>query len=431
MVGPATAQAWPAPVARAPVRGVVAVPASKSMTNRALVLSALADGPSTLHNPLRSRDTDLMAAALRTLGTEITGDGDHRVVTPGPMHGDAEIVVGLAGTVMRFVPPVATLADGAVRVDGDERARERPMGELLTALRLLGADVEDSGRGALPFTVRGTGGLRGGPVEVDASASSQIVSALLLAAPRWREGVRVVHVGDRPVPNAPHLRMTAAMLRARGVSVDDDTAGVWAVAPGSVSAYDERIEPDLSSAAPFLAAAAVTGGEARVPSWPQHSTQPGVLLPLLLEAFGASTPIEDGTLVDRGTAVVRGAALDLRDAGELTPVLAAVAALATSRSRLTGIGYLRGHETDRLAALASELGALGARVVEEDDGLVIEPRPLTGALFRTYADHRLAMAAAVLGLVVPDLLIEDVETTAKTFPGFADAWSSYVTGERP
>jgi 3-phosphoshikimate 1-carboxyvinyltransferase len=430
MVGPATAQAWPAPVAQEPVRGVVTVPASKSVTNRALLLAALADGPSTLGGPLRSRDTELMAAALRAVGAGIVDHGEDWLVTPGSLRGDVDIDVGLAGTVMRFVPPAATLAEGVVRFDGDARARERPMGELLTALRSLGAEIDDGARAALPFAVRGTAGLPGGAVEVDAGASSQIVSALLLSAPRWQDGVRVTHVGDRPVPNAPHLRMTTAMLRRRGVTVDDDTAGRWGVSPGPIAGCSERIEPDLSSAAPFLAAAAVTGGAARVPGWPQHSTQPGVLLPLLLEAFGASTTIEDGTLVVRGGASVHGADLDLRDAGELTPVLAAVAALATSRSRLTGIGYLRGHETDRLAALASELGALGANVVEEDDGLVIEPRPLAGGLFRTYADHRLAMAAAVLGLVVPGLLVEDVETTAKTFPGFAGAWSTYVVGEQ-
>lgn len=432
MVGPATVQQWPAPVAQQPVRGAVVVPASKSMTNRALLLAAIADGPSRIIDPLRSRDTDLMVAALRGLGAGIEDSAGAMLVTPaGLVRGDVAVDVGLAGTVMRFVPPLATLVDGAVRFDGDEQARERPMGALLGALRALGAVIDDAGRGALPFTVRGSGQLRGGRVEVDASASSQIISALLLTAARWHDGVHVTHVGDRPVPNAPHLRMTATMLRRRGVSVDDETRGQWRVAPGPVAACDDRIEPDLSSAAPFLAAAAVTGGEARVPGWPQHSTQPGVQLPFLLEAFGATSGIDDGTLVVRGGPSVRGADLDLRDTGELTPVLAAVAALASSRSRLTGIGYLRGHETDRLAALARELGALGAHVVEEDDGLVIEPRPLTGGVFRTYADHRLAMAAAVLGLVVPGLLIEDVDTTAKTFPGFAGAWSAYVSGDSP
>jgi 3-phosphoshikimate 1-carboxyvinyltransferase len=429
MAGPATVQMWPAPVAAAPVHGVAVVPASKSMTNRALVLAALADGRSRVRGPLRSRDTLLMADALRALGADVADEGADWWVTPGTLRGGRDVDTGLAGTVMRFVPPVATLADGPVRFDGDARARERPMAALLDALRALGARIDDDGRGALPFTVVGTGGLAGGPVDVDAGASSQIVSALLLTGPRWTQGVQVRHVGDRPVPNAPHLRMTAVMLRDRGATVDDTTPGVWRVEPGPLAARDETIEPDLSSAAPFLAAAAVTGGEVRLPGWPLDSAQPGALLPLLLEAFGAASTVEDGTLVVRGGAL-RGADLDLRDAGELTPVLAAVAALAPTRSRLTGIGYLRGHETDRLAALATELGALGGHVVEEDDGLRIEPRRLGGGLFHTYADHRLAMAAAVLGLVVPGVLVEDVETTAKTFPGFAGEWSAFVAGER-
>jgi 3-phosphoshikimate 1-carboxyvinyltransferase len=428
MTEPATGQGWPAPVARRPVHGVAVVPASKSMTNRSLVLAALAGSPSRIRGPLVSRDTVLMADALRSLGATVTEESADWHVTPGPVHGGADIDVGLAGTVMRFVPPVATLADGPVRFDGDPRARERPMAQLVGALRDLGATVEDDGRGALPFTVVGTGGLRGGTVDVDASASSQIVSALLLTAPRWADGVTVRHVGDRAVPNAPHLRMTVAMLRDRGVHVDDATPQAWEVGPGPVEGRDETIEPDLSSAAPFLAAAAVTGGEVRMPGWPVRSTQPGALLPLLLEAFGASATVEDGTLVVRG-GTLRGADLDLRDAGELTPVLAAVAALAPGRSRLTGVGYLRGHETDRLAALTAELGALGARITEEDDGLRIEGGGIAGGLFHTYADHRLAMAAAVLGLVVPDVLVEDVDTTAKTFPGFAAQWSAFVTGE--
>jgi 3-phosphoshikimate 1-carboxyvinyltransferase len=429
MTEPATGQGWPAPVAPGPVHGVAVVPASKSMTNRALVLAALAGSPSRIRGPLVSRDTMLMAGALRSLGATVTDDAGDWHVFPGPLRGGVEVDTGLAGTVMRFVPPVATLAAGAVRFDGDPRARERPMAALIGALRDLGANIDDGGRGALPFTVAGTGGLRGGTVEVDATASSQIVSALLLTAPRWTDGACVRNVGDRPVPNAPHLRMTVAMLRDRGVLVDDATPQVWQVMPGPMAGRDEPVEPDLSSAAPFLAAAAVTGGEVRVPGWPVESTQPGVLLPLLLEAFGAAATIEDGTLVVRGGRL-RGADLDLRDAGELTPVLAAVAALAPGRSRFSGVGYLRGHETDRLAALATELGTLGARVVEEDDGLVVTGGGLGAGVFHTYADHRLAMAAAVVGLVVPGVVVEDVETTAKTFPGFAAQWSAFVAGER-
>jgi 3-phosphoshikimate 1-carboxyvinyltransferase len=359
----------------------------------------------------------------------VDGDGAW-LVTPGDLHGPASVDVGLAGTVMRFLPPVATLAAGPVGFDGDARARERPLAGLVEALRALGADVSPAAAAALPLTVTGRGGLRGGEVRVDASASSQIVSALLLTGARWDEGVRVVHVGERSVPNAGHLAMTVSMLRRRGIEVGDATAGCWEVAPGVPIAVDETVEPDLSSAAPVLAAAVVTGGEVTVPHWPAETTQPGAMLPALLEAFGATVRRSGGSLVVAGGAHLVGIDADLRDAGELTPVVAGMAALADSPSTLTGIGYLRGHETDRLAALARELGALGAGVTEEADGLRIVPRPLTGGRFRTYADHRLAMTAAVLGLVVPGVVVEDIETTAKTFPGFADAWLAMLDGGR-
>lgn len=421
------ARAWRVPTARAPVRGVVAVPGSKSVTNRALLLGALGTGPSTIRRPLRSRDTELMASALRALGVLVTEDAGDWTVSPQDLRGPASIDVGLAGTVMRFVPPVATLATGAVGFDGDERARERPVGPLLDALRALGADIADDGRGALPFTVNGRGGLVGGAVSIDASSSSQLVSALMLTGSRWERGVRVVHIGERAVPNTPHLRMTVSMLRARGVHVDDTKPAMWAVEPGPVSASDEVVEPDLSSAAPFLAAAAVTGGEATVADWPSDSCQPGALMPALLTHFGARSR-QDGTSLAVSAGELHGADLDLRDAGELTPVIAAVAALAASPSTLRGIDYLRGHETDRLAALARELSGLGAAVTVLDDGLRIEPRRLTGGMFRTYADHRLVMAAAVIGLVVPGVEVDDASAVDKTYPDFVDQWSQFVAG---
>ena len=408
------------------MRGDVVVPGSKSVTNRALVLAALADGPGLLRSPLRSRDTELMADAMRRLGVEVADrDGDW-AVTPHALGGPADIDVGLAGTVMRFVPAVATLAHGDVRLDGDPRARERPLAPLIDALRRLGADIDDGGRGALPLTVRGHGALTGGPVEIDASASSQLVSALLLPAARWTDGVQVRHVGDRPVPNAPHLRMTVEMLRARGVPVDDHRPGEWTVSPATIAARDEEIEPDLSSAAPFLAAAAVTGGEVGL-RWPSRSHQPGALLPELLAQFGARTEQEDGRLTVSG-GELHGADVDLRDAGELTPVIAAVAAAASGPSRLTGIGYLRGHETDRLAALARELGGLGVSVDELEDGLAIRPGRMHGGVFRSYADHRLVMAAAVIGLVVADVEVDDASAVTKTYPDFVEDWTAFVGG---
>ena len=400
------------------------------MTNRALVLGALADRRSHLRRPLRSRDTAIMVAALRALGVSVD-DADDEVWTvdgPGFTNSPARIDVGNAGTVLRFVPPLAALAGGAVSFDGDDAARRRPVGPLLVALRELGAEIADGGRGALPFVVHGRRSMRGGAVSIDASSSSQLVSALLLAGSAYELGVEIRHVGERAVPNAPHLAMTAAMLRARGATVTAE-ATHWAVAPGTIAAADEAIEPDLSSAAPFLAAAVVTAGRVRVPDWPPASTQPGALLPSLLEQFGASTSLDDQGLTVHGGTTISGADLDLRDCGELAPVLAAVAALATAPSRLVGIDYLRGHETDRLAALARELTALGSDVREVHDGLEIRPKPLHGTIFSTYDDHRMAMAGAVIGLVVGGLQIENIETTAKTLPGFAALWTAAVNGQ--
>ena len=420
-------QAWAAPTATEAVRGPVRVPASKSITNRAVLLAAVAAGPSEITNPLRSRDTELMAAGLRAMGTVIEESPSGWSVTPRPLAGPADVDVGLAGTVMRFLPAAATLATGEVRFDGDPRARERPITPLLTGLRQLGAVIDDDDRGALPFTLYGSGELAGGRVEIDASASSQLVSALLLPAARWKHGIELRHTGARSVPNAPHLRMTTAMLRARQVAVVDSEPGHWQVAPGVIAARDEEVEPDLSSAAPFLAAAAVTGGEATM-RWPRDSQQPGAQMPALLAEFGARHRV-DGDLLTLSGGDLHGADLDLRNAGELTPVLAAVAALASSPSRLTGIGYLRGHETDRLAAIATELGRLGAVVDVLDDGLAIKPATLSGGRFATYDDHRLVMAAAVIGVVVPGIDIVNPATVSKTFPDFVEVWTRFVTGD--
>jgi 3-phosphoshikimate 1-carboxyvinyltransferase len=426
-MSPSSTTSWTAPTAPVPVNAEIRVPGSKSMTNRALVLAALAEGRSTITRPLRSRDTTLMVNALRALGIGVDDSDD----THWTVHGrsftraDASIDVGNAGTVLRFVPPVAALAHGDIRFDGDEAVYRRPVSPLLSALRSVGVTIEDEGRGAPPFTVRATGHVEGGRVALDASASSQLVSALLLAGSSYGAGIEVRHVGARPVPNAPHLAMTVAMLGHRGakVEVGDD---LWRVAPGRLLPVEQTIEPDLSSAAPFLAAAAVTNGRVAVPDWPAYSTQPGAMLPELLGRFGAISRVDARGLVVVGPDRLKGADLDLRQAGELTPVIAAVAALADSSSRLTGIDYLRGHETDRLAALTRELSALGADVQELDDGLAISPGLLHGGTFKTYDDHRLAMAAAVVGLVVPGVVLDDVRTTSKTFPGFAEAWAQMV-----
>jgi len=425
-----TAPLWAAPLASGPITATVRVPGSKSLTNRALVLAALASGPSRLRHPLTARDTTLMRQALQSLGARIDDTDDGWVVTPGPIRGDTAVECGLAGTVMRFVPPVAALAAGEVRFDGDPPARVRPMGTVIDALRTLGVGVHDDGRAALPFTVDGTGSVPGGSVTIDASASSQFVSGLLLAGARYDKGITVHHDGT-PVPSLPHIDMTVGMLRDCGVDVDDDVANTWRVEPGPIQPLDAVIEPDLSNAAPFLAAALLTEGRVHIPDWPGATTQPGDALRDLLTRQGGSCRLDADGLTVQGTGSVRGIDADLHDVGELTPVLAAVAALADGPSHLRGIAHLRGHETDRLAALAAEINGLGGDVTETDDGLVIRPRPMHGGVFHSYADHRMAQAGAVLGLVVPGVEVEDIATTAKTLPDFPSLWSRIVTSERP
>ncbi|MGN6302234.1 MAG: 3-phosphoshikimate 1-carboxyvinyltransferase [Angustibacter sp.] len=418
---------WTAPVARGPVHAHVVVPGSKSLTNRLLVLAALAEGPSRLRRPLRSRDTTLMATSLQQLGATVSDDGADWLVAPGPLRGGIEVDAGLAGTVMRFLPAVAALADGDVRIDGDPRARQRPMAPVLDALRALGVDVDDEGRGALPFTVRGRGSVPGGDVTIDASASSQFVSGLLLAAARFERGVTVHHDG-KPVPSQPHIAMTVEVLRDRGVVVDDSEANTWRVLPGEIGAFDLEVEPDLSTAAPFLAAALVTGGQVHVPGWPLQTTQAGDGLRDILDAMGADVTLDRTGLTVVGGGPVEGVDVDLHDVGELTPVVAALAALAHSPSWLRGVAHLRGHESDRLAALATEINALGGDVLETDDGLRITPKPLHGGRFATYDDHRMAMAGAVIGLAVEGVVVENVATTAKTLPDFTEHWAALLAG---
>jgi 3-phosphoshikimate 1-carboxyvinyltransferase len=420
---------WIAPTAQEPVRAVVRLPGSKSMTARALVLAALSAGSSTLRHPLRARDTELMATGLRAMGSHVsTMQDDLWVVRGRPMHGPAHIDVGLAGTVMRFLPPVAALAEGPVTFDGDPRARQRPLAPLINALRDMGVRVQAAPSGGLPLAVHGNGRVRGGQVTIDASRSSQLVSGLLLSAPDFDQGVVVRHEGP-PVPSAPHLRMTVAMLRAAGAGVDDSLPNVWSVEPSRLNSRAWSIEPDLSAAAPFLAAAMVTGGEVTVPDWPRTTTQPGDHLRALLTAMGATVTVGDRGLILGGPARIHGLDADLSDVSELTPVLAALATLADGPSRLHGVSHIRSHETDRLSGLARELGRLGAEVSEFDDGLEIRPKPLHGVRFETYADHRMAHAGAVIGLAVPGVVLSDIGCTSKTMPEFADLWAALVHGD--
>lgn len=423
--GPRMRRAWPAPVASAPIDAVVRLPGSKSVTNRALVVASLAAGTSRLRGPLRSRDTDLMRAAMRALGAAVADDGDDVVVTGAPAGAFVTVPaidLGNAGTVARFVPAVAALRIGDVVLDGDPRMRERPITPLLVALRALGADVTGD---SFPVTVRGRGALRGGAVTVDASGSSQLVSGLLLAGPLMDGGLDVRVTGGA-VPSRPHLAMTVAMMRASGAEVAEKRDR-WVVSRGTYAARDVDVEPDLSGAAPFLAAAVAVGGVVRVPGWPATTTQPGAALPGLLEQMGAAWSLDAASgLVLRGSGTIGAIDADLRDVPEAAPVLAALACLADGPSRLRGIAHLRLQETDRLRALATELSALGAVVTETDDGLTIEPKPLRGKAFATYDDHRLAMAAAVVGLAVPGIVVEDVDTVAKTMPDFTDRWQAML-----
>jgi 3-phosphoshikimate 1-carboxyvinyltransferase len=438
---PGTAD-WQAPAASGPVQARLRLPGSKSMTNRALVLAALADGPTMITNPLRARDTLLMAAALRSLGTVIDEDaagpasGDQPEVwrvRPGQLGSPATVDVGNAGTVLRFVPPVAALARADVEFRGDARASQRPVRPLLAALRELGAVIQDEGRGAVPFLVRGHGGIRGGGVTLDASGSSQLVSGLLLAAPRYDKGVELRHEGPR-VPSAPHIAMTVQMLRDAGAHVETWITGressvpdLWQVHPSELRPSAVTVEPDLSNAAPFLAAALVTGGSVTIASWPEQALQAaGQILELLTRMGATCAMTADGMRVS-GTGAIRGITADLRDVSEIVPVLTALAALADAPSVFTGIGHMRRHESDRLAALAGEIGAVGGDVRERDDGLEIRPRPLRadGAVFASHDDHRLVMAAAVLGLAIPGgLRIGNAATVGKTFPAFTEMWSA-------
>lgn len=443
---PQSDNGWATPTAAAAVHASVPLPGSKSITNRALILGTLADRPTMIIGPLRARDTELMVAAISALGAEVedvqvqppdsgdpdTAGRDRWLITPRWSAGPARVDVGNAGTVLRFVPPVSALACADVEFTGDPRAAQRPVGQLLDGLRQLGVEVADGGRAAVPFIVRGRGRVAGGTVTLDASSSSQLVSGLMLAAPRYEVGVQIRHEGER-IPSAPHIAMTAAMLRAAGAEVEAGTRGhhgdkaapdFWRVKPGPLTPGSIEIEPDLSNAAPFLAAALVTGGAVTIPGWPEQSLQAAGQILDVLTRMGAACAATPLGMQVKGTGTIRGIRADLRDVAELTPVLTALAALADSPSEFTGIGHLRLHESDRLAALAGEIGALGGQVTELPDGLRVQPRPLRAAAepFDSHDDHRLVMAAAVLGLVVPGLEVHNAATVGKTFPAFSGLW---------
>ena len=417
-----------------PVDISVVIPGSKSVTNRALILAAQADSPSVLRRPLVSRDSELMVAGLRALGVGITEktlsvNGMQELqwlVNPAAMRGGVKVDVGNAGTVMRFLPPLAALATGEVAFDGDPRSYERPLGPVIKALEELGVTIEHDGRYSLPMKLHGTGNIPGGALTIDASASSQFLSALLLVAASFDNGIVATHKGGL-LPSMPHIKMTVDMLRSFGADVHiDASAQSWRVKPGKLHGHELVIEPDLSNAAPFLSIAMVCGGSVTIADWPSKTTQPGDQLRSIFAAMGAKISMSEKGLTLTGTGAIHGIDIDLHDVGELTPSIAAVAALADSPSHLRGIAHLRLHETDRLAALTREINALGGNVVEEESALHITPAPLHGGVFHTYDDHRLATAGAVLGLVVPGIEVENIATTRKTLPDFPGLWSSLL-----
>ena len=424
-------QLWSAPYrGNTPVHARITIPGSKSVTNRALILAALANSPSLLRKPLHSRDSALMIAGLKALGVGIeeAANGD-LTVTPAPLYGPAQIDVGNAGTVMRFLPPLAAMAHGLIHFDGDARSHERPLGPVISALEALGVSIEHNSRYSLPLTINGNGKLRGGVVDVDASSSSQFISALLLVAPATQEGITVRHTGAT-LPSMPHIEMTVQMLREVGVEVEVINGSTWKVSPAQMPGREITIEPDLSNAAPFMGAAMICGGSVTITDWPRVTTQPGDQLRSIFTQMGAQLTFTESSqgsdLTISGDGSIHGIDIDLHDVGELTPSIAALCALADSPSSLRGIGHLRLHETDRLAALAAEINALGGDVDEEESALHISPAPLHSGTFHSYEDHRLATAGAMIGLRINGMKVENIETTKKTLPDFPGAWSDLL-----
>lgn len=411
---------WLAPVG-GPFSAKVSLPGSKSLTNRELVLSAIAESPTLLLSPLQSRDSSLMIDALTKLGTKFQWQGKDLLVTPGELSAGVSIDCGLAGTVMRFVPPLALLAKGETHFDGDEGARRRPMKTTLDSLTALGAEVS-SETGGLPFTVASSGNILGGSLEIDASSSSQFVSGLLLMAAKFENGLTLKHVGVE-LPSLPHIQMTLETLQQRGVNAYSIDERSWRVEPGVIRGGEVVIEPDLSNAGPFLAAAMVCGGRIRIPLWPKKTTQVGAEFQRILPLMGAKVWLEGSDLVLDGTGKISGIDIDLSIGGELAPVIAALGALADSPTRITGIAHLRGHETDRLRALSAEINRLGGHCSELEDGLLISPTQLSGGRWHSYEDHRMATAGAIIGLRVPGVEVENIATTSKTMPDFVALWT--------
>ena len=414
-----------------PVNAKITIPGSKSATNRALILAAIAKTPSRLRKPLSSRDADLMVKGLQSLGCKIneikTEQGFDYQITPHKLSGPTQIDVGNAGTVMRFLPPIASLATGLVHFDGDARSHERPLEPVIKALEQLGASIEHGNKYRLPLTINGSGEIKGGEVEVDASASSQFISALMLLGPATKNGLTIKNIG-KTLPSMPHIEMTIQMLRQFGATVEVNENS-WKVISGDLLGQDLTIEPDLSNAAPFMAAAMICGGSVEILDWPKSTSQPGDQLRNIFAQMGAKIELTSTGLKVSGSGEINGIDIDLHDVGELTPAIAALASLAKSPTTLRGIGHLRLHETDRLAALANEINNLGGAVTEGPGELLIEPTKMVASqIFKSYEDHRMATAGAIIGLAVDGVMVENIETTRKTLPDFPGMWQMILKG---
>ncbi len=397
-------------------------PGSKSITNRALLVAGLAAGTSRLSGPLRSDDTDAMRRCLQALGVEIFDTEDPWRVegVDGGLTGSAAALDAAAsGTTARFITAAATLADGPSTIDGTPRMRERPIGDLVAALRAMGGEIETPlNEGFPPVRVRG-GGVEGGEVTIDARRSSQFASAVLMVAPYSRTGLTLGFVDD-VIVSKPYLGTTLEVMTGFGATASWAGEARVRVEPGGYRGTDYSIEADASAAAYPFAAAAVTGGVVRVEGIPPGSTQADLGLLGVLEAMGCEVIFSDATLEVRGPAPgeLRGVDVDMTEMPDAVLALAVVAAFADRPSTIRGAGTLRIKETDRLAALEAELRRIGAGASAGPDTLTVEPASLHGALVRTYDDHRMAMAFAIAGLTVPGVVIDDPGCVTKTWPGF-------------
>jgi 3-phosphoshikimate 1-carboxyvinyltransferase len=387
---------------------------SKSLTNRALVAASLADGTSRLEGALVADDTEAMVEGVRALGADVAVDAEALVVTGGARpDGPVAMDARLSGTTARFLLPVLALGRGPASLDGGPPLRSRPMGPLLDALRSRGASVEGD---ALPVTVRGP--LQGGTVRLAGDVSSQFLSGLLLAAPRVDGGLRVELT--TPLVSAPYVTMTAAVMRAFGVEVEEDD-DAWVVAEQRYRPTTYEVEPDASAASYFFAAAVLTGGRVTVPGLGPASVQGDLAFVDVLERMGAVVERRTDRTTVAAAERLTGVDVDLSALSDMAQTLAAVAVFADSPTRVRGIGFVRGKETDRLAAVVRELRRVGVRAEETDDGFVVHPGSPQPAVISTYDDHRMAMSFALLGLRVPGIAIADPGCVAKTFPGYWDA----------